>query len=46
MEDVVSKRAIIAAVYDGKKWKDRVAKMTDAQVIAIHVSFVKQGKLK
>lgn len=35
-------RAVVIAMYPGKKWKSRVAKMSDARVYAIWAS--KQGK--
>lgn len=39
-------RAAVISVYPGKKWKERVDRMPDAQVVAIYKSFVQEGKIK
>lgn len=36
-------REKIADVYNGQKWKDKVAKMEDDQVTAIYLSFLEKG---
>ena len=35
----------LSQVYSGPKWKKKVADMTDAQVIAIYKSMVREGRL-
>lgn len=35
----------ISKVYDGQKWKDRVQRMSDNQVIAVYNSFLSSGKM-
>jgi len=37
-------RAAIAEVYSGNKWKRKVEKMYDDQVIAVYNSFLRSGK--
>ena len=37
-------RDAIAGVYSGNKWKKKVAKMDDNQVIAVYHSFLNSGK--
>jgi hypothetical protein len=36
-------REKIADVYNGRAWKDKVAKMEDDQVTAIYLSFLEKG---
>ena len=38
------KRAAIARVYPSKSWQEKVAKMSDNQVIAIYQKFLADGK--
>lgn len=40
MRDVVSK------VYEGQKWKTKVAAMPDSQIIAVYYRFMKEKKIK
>lgn len=37
-------RDAIAEVYGGNKWKKKVSKMDDNQVIAVYYSFLNSGK--
>lgn len=37
-------RSEISKVYPGKKWSDKVKKMSDNQVIAIYRKFLQEGK--
>ena len=37
-------RAAIYEVYPGRKWKEKVLNMDDAQVIAVYYSFLEKGK--
>ena len=37
MTDIEQKRAYVAELYSSPRWKRRVAKMSDAQVIAIYM---------
>lgn len=39
-----NKRAWVAAMYPGPKWKKRVAKMSDAQVAAIYLKEMHKPK--
>lgn len=39
-------RRAISKAYDGKKWKDRVRKMTDEQVTAIYYKMTSSGQIK
>ena len=36
-------RRELAAVYDGEAWKEKVRKMSDAQIFAIYCSFLERG---
>ena len=36
-------RAFIAKEYDGQRWKDKVFRMSDGQVIAVYYSLLKKG---
>ena len=38
-------RLVVSQVYPHKKWKDKVAKMTDNQVTAIYMSLKARGKI-
>lgn len=38
------KRAAIARVYSTESWQQKVAKMSDAQVVAIYQKFLADGK--
>lgn len=38
-------RNLVASVYPGQKWKDKVMNMSDNQVVAIYWQFVQKGKL-
>ena len=48
-EDVMASinviRLVVSQVYPHKKWKDKVAKMTDNQVTAIYMSLKARGKI-
>jgi hypothetical protein len=47
MTDIEEKRAFVAGMYDGPRWKRRVKQMTDAQVVAIFIREQdKKGKPK
>lgn len=37
-------REAVAAVYAGRKWKAKVAKMDDQQVFAVYQDFSRRGK--
>lgn len=37
MSDVEAKRAFVASLYSGERWKRQVRKMSDAQVVAIYM---------
>jgi len=39
-------RAAIAAVYSTYSWKDKVKHMSDAQVTAVYLRFLRDGKIK
>ena len=39
-------RAAIAEVYTGNKWKRKVEKMHDDQIIAVYYKFLKNGKFE
>lgn len=38
-------RNMLRAAYKSQTWKDKVDKMSDAQVVAIYLRFKAQGKL-
>jgi hypothetical protein len=44
MTDADRKRAYVSDLYDGPKWKRRVAKMRDDQVTAIYLKHQKDGQ--
>lgn len=47
MEMTVSNmRKAITNVYPGEKWKKKVERMSDSQVMAIYYSFEKSGKFE
>lgn len=39
-------REALKAAYSGPKWRQKVNKMSDGQVVAIHMRLKLQGKLK
>lgn len=39
-------RYIIARQYPGKKWRDKVERMSDKQCIAIYLRMLSEGQLK
>jgi hypothetical protein len=39
-------RKAVEKVYDGEKWKDKVSKMSEAQIIAVYYRFLNSKKLK
>lgn len=39
-------RSRVAEAYSGESWKDRVAKMSDGQIIAIYKRLLASGKIK
>ena len=43
---VVQMKKHISDVYDNWRWRDKVRRMSDAQVIAIYHSFLQKGKFK
>lgn len=43
MEDTNLIRNLVAAVYSGEEWKNKVANMDDYQVTAVYLSFIKRG---
>lgn len=45
MQDHI-KRDKVRAAYDGPKWKAKVDKMSDRQIIALYFRFMKEGKIK
>lgn len=38
-------RDAILKVYDGQKWKDKVARMSDNQIIAVYYKFLNNNQL-
>lgn len=38
-------RAAVESVYNGRKWKVKVANMSDRQVVALYYKFVNEGKI-
>ena len=44
--DVKQMRKEVLKFYSGQKWKDRVNKMNDDQVMAIYYSFIERQKKK
>lgn len=45
MNGVLSKREALKGVYPGQRWKEKVAKMPEAQVTAIYLNLKSQGKV-
>jgi hypothetical protein len=43
--DIEQKRSAVATAYPGSKWRDKVLKMSDAQVIAVYFNLKKQHKI-
>ncbi|MCX7817552.1 MAG: hypothetical protein N2317_08625 [Syntrophales bacterium] len=43
---VAQMRNAIVKVYPGEKWKQKVLKMSDGQVIAVYHNFLSSKKLK
>lgn len=43
---VCQMRARIKSVYPSKRWRSRVDKMQDEQVIAVYFNMLKEGKIK
>lgn len=43
--NVDEKRKAVMGAYAGKKWKDKVDKMSDDQVTAIYIRLKGQGKV-
>lgn len=39
-------RMVVMNAYSGEKWRQKVAKMTDEQVVAVYYSLLKQGKIR
>jgi hypothetical protein len=39
-------RMAVSKAYDGEKWKDRVKKMPEDQLVAIYYSLIKSKKIK
>lgn len=39
-------RIALKKVYNGEKWRLRVSKMPEYQIVALYYKFLKQGKLK
>lgn len=46
MSSTEQKRMAVESAYKGPKWKDKVKRMSDEQVVAIHRSLTKAGKIK
>jgi len=46
MSGTEQKRIVVAAMYKGSAWKDKVKRMSDEQVVAIHRSLLKAGKIR
>lgn len=44
-ESIESKRNAVASVYKGKKWRDLVDQMPEAQVIALYLKFKAQNRI-
>lgn len=45
MNDIQLKRTVLRDLY-GPSWKDKVDKMSDAQVVAIYFKFKEEGKIR
>ena len=45
MNDVEKKRQELIGAYSGKQWREKVIKMSEAQVIAIYMNLKRQNKL-
>lgn len=43
--EIEKKRAIIADAYSSESWKEKVMKMSPAQVTAVHIRLRNQGKI-
>jgi hypothetical protein len=43
---VMQMRKLVQDAYPGKKWRDKVSKMGDGQIIAIYHKFLDSKKLK
>lgn len=46
MATVQQERTILASVYPGRAWAEKVRKMPESQVTAIYLRFKQQGKIK
>ena len=44
-ESIESKRNAVAAAYPARKWRDKVEKMPDHQVIALYLKFKAEKKI-
>lgn len=44
MSDIEQKRAFVAEMYPGPRWKKQVARMPDAQVFAIYMREIAKPK--
>lgn len=45
MDDISRKREALFAAYPGRRWRDRVMKMSDSQVVAVYMRLQSQGKV-
>jgi hypothetical protein len=44
-DDISAKREALKGAYQGKKWRDKVAAMSDNQVIAVYLRLQAQKKI-
>ncbi len=45
MKDIERKRQDLIAAYSGRQWQQKVIKMSEAQVVAVHMRLKSQGKI-
>lgn len=43
---IANMRDWVKSAYPGQKWKDKVDKMPDNQIIPLYYSLIKQGRIK
>lgn len=46
MATQVNMRDKVTKVYPGDKWKNQVKHMTDDQILAIYIKFLRNGRIK
>ena len=45
MSDIEKKRQALLKAYSGKKWEDKVKKMSEGQVVAVYMRLKAQNKV-